>query len=215
VIPAIFPLPNSSTTFLSGSSIDPIIIPNLPNQHPIRQAEIHRDRNHRRHEPRPRRPSEIAAVAQEPDKEEREGDGGGGGVAEVLEELRDLDIEQQGVSITKERGEGFLVEAGRGLLGRTRRKIQQAMEMEPRIPERASWKVRGIAAAGERAMTGFWGDCYVRRCGYERDMGMVITQGPLLAGLGIRGPHDALNAWSSSRYLGFVADDCGVKKAIL
>ena len=28
---------------------------------------------------------------------------------------------------------------------RTSRKIQQEMEMEPRIPERASWRVRGIS----------------------------------------------------------------------
>ena len=40
---------------------------------------------------------------------------------------------------------------------RTRRKIQHAMEMEPRMPERASWAVRGMAAAARLAMLG-WRD---------------------------------------------------------
>jgi hypothetical protein len=43
---------------------------------------------------------------------------------------------------------------GKGKLrgGRTSRKIQQAIEMEPRIPERASWAVSGIAVAADTTM---------------------------------------------------------------
>jgi hypothetical protein len=72
-------------------SINPIIIRTLRDQHPIRHAKVHRNRNHGRHQARPCRTDQIADIADEPDEEEGQRDGGGGGVAEVFEELGDLE----------------------------------------------------------------------------------------------------------------------------
>lgn len=160
-----------------ATGVQGVVVETLRQQDGVGETEIDGESDDGGHEISPECAGKVGDVAGHPYQQEGDGDAVCRGLAVVLNQLRHLTRMSQSQVYATEATKGFF----------TSKKIQQASEMLPAMPEKASWTVKDcsniVARRSQLAKRGWWLSVLRWNCSSHWVCGMdadLCVKGPCL-----------------------------------